>query len=277
MRLGLAKFGYIGSSFIDKLLDERAEREDLDVFCVGSGSKMDSKSSKEVSNRLLEVDCDAYLVVSPNPSSPSFSEAIELFEDVEEPVVVLGDYVGKKAIDKLKKVGIGYVFVYGDPLIGARKELLDPIEMADFNSNVLRVLSNTGVFRELVAEVDRLVDSVKKGSEYLPKRVLDPMEVVSSEFENPYAMAKARGALEIAEDVADKNTEACFNIEEKERYLKLVSASHEMMQKAAELAKEAREIEKSNDSVLRQPHDSNGELLFKRELLKDFESNKNKK
>ncbi|PTD94621.1 F420-dependent methylenetetrahydromethanopterin dehydrogenase [archaeon SCG-AAA382B04] len=270
MKLGIAKLGHIGSSFVDKLLDERAEREDLDVFCIGSGSKMDPCSSKEVIKKLFETNCDAYIVVSPNPSTPGSREALEKIEEIEEPIVIIGDVAGKEVREDLEKWGFGYIFVYGDALIGARKEFLDPVEMADFNSNVLKVLSLTGVFRKIVSETDRLIDSVKKDSNYLPKDILEPNKIVSEEFENPYARAKARASLEISQNVAILNQKACFKLDNRDEYLPLVVATHEMMEKASELAKEAREIEKTNDNVLRKPHDYDGGFLEKRELFEEF-------
>ena len=34
-------------------------------------------------------------------------------------------------------------------MIGARREFLDPVEMADFNGNLVKVLALTGAFRKL--------------------------------------------------------------------------------------------------------------------------------
>ena len=36
-----------------------------------------------------------------------------------------------------------------DAMIGARREFLDPIEMADYNGNLIKVLAGTGAFRKL--------------------------------------------------------------------------------------------------------------------------------
>ena len=55
-------------------------------------------------------------------------------------------------------------------------------------------------------------------------------------------------------------------MQEPERYVPIVAAAHEMMRVAAMLADEARELEKSGDTVLRQPHKKSGEILTKTAL-----------
>ena len=57
-----------------------------------------------------------------------------------------------------------------------------------------------------------------------------------------------------------------LHIERKRVYMPLLAAAHEMMKTSAELCMEAREIEKSNDSVLRMPHHAKQHILTKRKL-----------
>jgi opine dehydrogenase len=87
-------------------------------------------------------------------------------------------------------------------MIGARREFLDPVEMADFNGNLVKVLAITGAFRKLQLAVDLVIDQVKagkKGAELvLPKIVMTTDKAVEGEFTNNYALAKARAAHEIA-------------------------------------------------------------------------------
>ncbi|MEE3418215.1 MAG: F420-dependent methylenetetrahydromethanopterin dehydrogenase, partial [Methanosphaera sp.] len=47
-------------------------------------------------------------------------------------------------------------------------------------------------------------------------------------------------------------------------------ASHELMSAAAKLADEAREIEKSNDSVLRTPHAKDGSVWVRQSLVDTY-------
>jgi len=71
----------------------------------------------------------------------------------------------------------------------------------------------------------------------------------------------------MAEKVAQVNFPACFMLKDVERICLTAAAGHEIMRAAAELANQAREIEKSNDTVFRQPHAKNGALLRKTRLF----------
>ena len=86
-------------------------------------------------------------------------------------------------------------------------------------------------------------------------------------FTNPYALTKAMAAGTIAENVGKVSTKACFKVKDKERYIKLVSAAHEMAFQAAKLAEEARNLEKGNDTVNRTPHHKRGHSLSKSKLM----------
>ena len=71
----------------------------------------------------------------------------------------------------------------------------------------------------------------------------------------------------IAEKVADIDVKACFVEKDPEKYIPLVCAAHEMMRIASMLADEAREIEKTNDTVFRNPHAKDGKILSKNKLM----------
>ena len=86
-------------------------------------------------------------------------------------------------------------------------------------------------------------------------------------FSNPYAKAKAIAAYSMAEKVAELDVKGCFMMKEPEKYVPIVAAAHELLGEAAKLAKEAREIEKYSDSVLRMPHSRKGEILKKTKLM----------
>ncbi|WGI17076.1 F420-dependent methylenetetrahydromethanopterin dehydrogenase [Methanonatronarchaeum sp. AMET-Sl] len=269
MLVGIGKFGFIGSSFVDALLDERADRDDVDVRVVGSGSKMRVEDCVSVMESLLEFDLDFLILVSPNPGMPGPSRARELAVGSGVPCLVISDHLGVGSKDVVEECGFGYIYVKGDPLIGARREFLDSVEMADFNSNVLKILSLCGSFRKLQIEVDRFLGS-DPGDPYLPRCIITPEKAVENEFSNPYAASKAIAALEIADRVAEINHKVCFQIDDRERYVRLASSSHEMLRKAASLAEEAREIEKNNNSVRRTPHLSSGDWVEKKGLFEDL-------
>ncbi len=269
VRIGVVKVGNIGTStMIDLLLDERAEREDVDFRVVGSGPKMREEECRECAQKILEFNPDLVLIVSPNPALPGPTSARRVVAGAGKPVVVVGDAPGKKAVPDLEKEGMGYLLIEADAMIGARREFLDPAEMALFNANVIKVLAATGAFNVVCEEVDKVIEGVKKGSPYLPRVVITRQKAVEGAgFQNPYALAKAMAAYEMAKKVAEVSVEGCFKMKEMKEYVPTVASSHELMEAAARLAGEARELEKSSDSLLRKPHADDGRLLSKRKLM----------
>jgi methylenetetrahydromethanopterin dehydrogenase len=116
-----------------------------------------------------------------------------------------------------------------------------------------------------------VIDQVKEGKKgeqiALPKVVMTSDKAVDCEFTNPYAVAKARAAYEIASAVAMVNVKGCFMTKEWEKYIPIVASAHEMMRVAAALCDEAREIEKAGDGVLRKPHKKDGVIVSKTALI----------
>ena len=272
VKICILKLGAIGSSvLLEYLLDERAEREDIEVRVFSTGAKMfASKYGEELANIVADQDFDLYIVASPNATVKGPTKAREVLREKGKRVIVISDAPTKKIVEDLNAKGFGYFIVLGDAMIGARREFLDPVEMALFNADIIKVLAITGVFRALHKEINRVIDELKAGKEpELPKIVLDKETVVTKygEFKNPYAKAKAMAAYEIARRVADVTVEGCFKVQEWERYTALVAAAHEMMRNAAKLAEEAREIEKANDTVVRTPHHPDGTILYKEKLI----------
>ncbi|TDA33556.1 MAG: F420-dependent methylenetetrahydromethanopterin dehydrogenase [Hadesarchaea archaeon] len=269
VRIGVVKVGNIGTStMIDLLLDERAEREDIDFRIVGSGPKMQEEDCKECAQKILEFNPHLVLIVSPNPALPGPTAARRIVAGAGKPVIVIGDAPGKKAVPDLEKEGMGYLLIEADAMIGARREFLDPAEMALFNANVIKVLAATGAFNVICEEVEKAIEGIKKGSPYLPRVVITRQKAVETAgFQNPYALAKAMAAYEMAKKVADLSVEGCFKMKEMKEYVPTVASSHEMMETAARLAGEARELEKATDSLLRRPHADDGKLLSKRKLM----------
>lgn len=266
MKLGVAKAGNIGTStMLELLLDERADREDLDVVVSGSGAKMGVDEVESCVNRVLDQDPDVALYVSPNLTVEGPGRAAEILGESDVPAVLVGDGPSAEATEELEEKGLGYVIVTADPMIGARREFLDPSEMALFNGHVVTLLSCTGGFAAVQDALDRFVNS---GGDELPRVVVDRDTAVEhGDFENPYAEAKAMAAYEAAEKAADLDVEGCFMVHDSEKYIPLVAAAHEMVRSAAELADEARELEKAGDHVARTPHANDGTVLSKKELM----------
>ncbi len=271
VKICILKMGCIGCSpLLEYLLDERADRKDIEVRVFGVGAKLFAEEyGKELAEKALKEECDLYIVVSPNATLPGPTKAREMLREKGKNVLIISDAPTKKIVKDLEAKGFGYILALADSMLGARREFLDPEEMAIFNSDIIKVLAITGVYKIIYTEIDKIIESIKKGEKpELPKIIIDKEKAVGAgQFKNPYAKAKAMAAFEIARRVADLTTEGCFKVKERERYVPIVAAAHEMMRLAAKLAEEAREIEKCNDTLVRTPHNPEGVLLYKEKLM----------
>ena len=270
VKVGFLKLGCIGSALLlEFMLDERAEREDIDVRVVGAGAKLGTEQAEEAARIMLEFKPQIVIVTSPNATLPGPKRAREIIKAAGLPVLVVSDSPAKKSVQELEQQGFGYIIVEADSMIGARREFLDPIEMVLFNLDVTRVLAITGALNLLTAEIDRAIESIKKGTQLsLPKIVVDRERAIkAASFSNPYSGTKAMAAYETARRVSDISVEGCFAVKEWERYTQIVSSAHEMMRQAARLADDARETEKTQDAVSRTPHYDDGSILQKRRLM----------
>ena len=274
VKVGIAKLGNIASGVMGELLlDERADREDMITFMATSGTKLQPEDIDRVVNNMKAWAPDFCIVVSPNGVLPGPTQARENLAAAGIPCVVITDDITtkKEQFTALKESGFGYIIMKADAMIGARREFLDPIEMADYNGNLVKVLALTGAFRKMQTELDKVIDQVKAGKKgkdlALPKVVMTADKAVDGEFSNPYALAKARAAYEIAQQVAAVNVKGCFMTKEWEKYIPIVSSAHEMMRQAMLLCEEARELEKGMDAVIRKPHKKTGEIVAKTALI----------
>lgn len=266
VKIGIIKCGNIGTSpVLDLLLDERADRPNIDTCVIGSGAKMNPEEIEKAVPLMLEMERDFVIFISPNPGAPGPAKARELLSAADVPAIIIGDAPGLRAKDEMDEQGLGYIIVKADPMIGARREFLDPTEMASFNSDVIKVLALTGAYRVVQNTIDEVIATVEAGNAIeLPKVVISrDVAVTAAGFANPYAQAKAMAAYEIATKVADIDVEGCFMTREAEKYIPIVASAHEMLGVAAKLATEARDIEKANDTVVRTPHGGQGQTLAK--------------
>jgi len=271
VKVGVAKLGNIASGvMVELLLDERADREDMQTFMATSGTKLEVEDVDRVVSNLIAYKPDFAIVVSPNGVLPGPTGAREALKAAGIPVIVITDDVTtKKEWADLKESDFGYIIQKADSMIGARREFLDPSEMSDYNGNLVKVLTITGAFRKMQLAIDAVIDQVKEGKSALelPKIVMTADKAVKDEFSNPYAYAKARAAFEIAAAVAMVNVKGCFMTKGFENYVPIVASAHEMMRSAMLLCEEAREIEKSCDGVVRKPHKKDGVLVSKTVLI----------
>jgi methylenetetrahydromethanopterin dehydrogenase len=268
------KIGFIGTTIIiEALLDERSSRTDLKMRVVSCGVSMDESEAEDVSRLAADIESDLYVVITPNAALPGPKKAREVLKETGKPIIAVSDEPSRRAMRKLPEEGIGYIVIYGDPMIGAVISFLDPVEMAIFNGDVLKLLSVTGVFRLIQSELDRVLDEIKSGkAPRLPEIVITKTKALEySDLQNPYAYGKAMAAFEMGRNVASLTTEGVFKTEDRTETIHKVTAAHELIRQAAILADEAREIEKGNDSVIRIAHFKSGERRKKTELHGRYE------
>ena len=126
--------------------------------------------------------------------------------------------------------GLGYIIVMSDPMIGAKREWLDPTEMAIFNSDILKVLAETGALRLVQQTIDAVIAQADAGEAIeLPKLIVTAEKAAEAGgFANPYAKAKAIAAYEMAGSVANLDMKGCFMTKGFENFIPLVAAAHEL-------------------------------------------------
>ena len=267
LNITVVKTGFLAvTTLIEALLDERASRKDISIRSVSSGAKMNKADIDAVEQLAKSIDTDLFIVVSPNASLDG-PKILALNLGKLKPTILISDNPATKIIEELKGK-IGYIIIQADPLIGIRKEFLDPIEMSNFNSDVIKVLSITGAFSALIHALDSFINESTNGNTNLPNIIIDKHQALEhSGLSNPYAKSKALASYEMTRLVGRLSAEGGYKEKDREKYLLVVSASHELIRQAAKLADEARELEKENDTVHRNIHDSSGKTLTKKKFF----------
>lgn len=265
LKIGILKNGTIGSSLLLAfLMDERAEATRINVYEVTSGAKMHPpEMCIKTMDDLLKWGPELIIMSSPNAALPGPKSTREMAGII--PTIVISDAPAKKAVDEIKEKNMGYILVNCDSMIGARRPYLDPVEMSIFNSDLLKVLAITGALQVIADELNKVIlDMLEGRSPSLPQIIVDSnVATEAAKFSNPYAKVKAIAAFELAASVSKVTGKACFQLKERSEYMPLLAAAHEMMRTAARMCDEAREIEKSNDTVIRKPHHSKQHFLTK--------------
>ena len=270
LKIVFAKIGMIGiTPMIEGLFDERAVRKDIVIRSVYSGCRMEPSDAKEVLETALALKPQLLIFVTPYLQGEGPMAGVEMLCGSGVPSCVVSNTATKEVLNKLEENNIGYIIVDADPMIGAKKEFLDPVEMCLFNSDIIRVLALTGVYRAIQIEVDKMIEALKQGLKpQPPKLILDKAKALAyAGYHNPYAAAKAMAAYEACRLVAELSTRGCYAVKEIGRALHYVSASHEVMRLAARMVDEAREMEKKNDTVERLIHISDGSVIRRVRLL----------
>ncbi|MBD3186001.1 F420-dependent methylenetetrahydromethanopterin dehydrogenase [Candidatus Bathyarchaeota archaeon] len=269
-KLGVILVGNIGMSpLLAMIIDERADRKDLDTVVASSGAKLGKEECIKTTKKIIDEQPDLILWSSPNAALPGPKKSRDLLQETGIPTIIISDAPSKKASDEIKERGMGYFVIPADSMIGARREFLDPTEMVSFNADLLKVLAFTGIVKLVVTEIEKVITAIKQGSTPELPTILVKKEnaLDAAEYRNPYAMAKAMAAHEISVAVSKLNTEGCFKTKGRENYMPIITAAHEMMRIAAFLCDEAREIEKGTGLVHRAPHYKDGHVMTKTGFL----------
>jgi methylenetetrahydromethanopterin dehydrogenase len=177
------KIGYIGTTIIiEALLDERSARKDIKMRVVSCAVSMEVEDSEEVARIAAGIDSELYVVVSPNAALKGPKAARDILAETGKPIIVVSDAPSRKALKDLPE-GMGYFVIYGDPMISAKSAFLDPVEMASFNGDVLKVLAVTGAFRLMQSELDRVIDEIKEGKKpELPHLVITKSRALAAAY-----------------------------------------------------------------------------------------------
>ncbi len=270
LNIGILKNGTIGSSLLLAfLMDERAEATRINIREVTSGAKMHpADHCVDTMKKLLEFGPDLVIMSSPNAALGGPKAARDMAKETGIPTIIISDSPAKKAVEEIQEKGMGYILVNCDSMIGARRPFLDPVEMSCFNADLLKVLAITGALQLIAEELNKVIMDMLEGrTPTLPQIIVDASTALkTAKFTNPYAEAKAMAAYELAASVSKVTGKACFKLKERADYMPLLAAAHEMMRTAAIMCDEAREIEKSNDTVIRRPHHAKQRMLTKIKL-----------
>ena len=88
VKVGVAKLGNIASGvMVELLLDERADRTDMQTFMATSGTKLEVEDVDRVVKNLIAYKPDFAIVVSPNGVLPGPTGAREALKAAGIPVV----------------------------------------------------------------------------------------------------------------------------------------------------------------------------------------------
>ena len=270
IKFGIIKVGCMGSlPLLEFLIDERADREDVDVIVCGSGAKLGLKQCETVTKLMISQNPQFVILIGPAQQAPGPKHARKLLVEAGIPTLVISDGPARKLIKDFETGGVGYFIIDADAMIGARREFLDPIEMILFNSDMLKILAVTGVLQLITNEIDQLIQAVKEDAPLKLPHILVTKEqaIEVSSLSNPYAKTKAMAAYEIAKRAATINSQGCFRVTEWQHYTALVASGHELIRDAARMADEAREIDKAGDQVKRSPHYPDGVVGKKVRLI----------
>ena len=108
IKIGVFKCGNVGTATIfELLLDELAQRKDITVRTVTTGSKMSAEDVKDALPKIFEFDPDLLVLISPNPSVSGPTIARERAIQNKINTIVMSDAVAKRMVKDLEKQVFG--------------------------------------------------------------------------------------------------------------------------------------------------------------------------
>ena len=275
VKVTFVKIGYIATTtLIDALLDERGGRKDLQMRVVSSSVSMEEEASVDVAKMAAGIPSDLYVVVSPNAAMPGPTKAREALRATGKPVIVVSDEPSRKTLKENPVEGVGYIVVTNDPMIGAKQSFLDPVEMALFNADAIRVLAVTGSFRIVQQEIDKVIEQIGRGEKPTLPQVVIEKENGARRGADIEPLRAGQGDGRIRGEPAASPTSA-QRAHSRSRNRRDTSQSSPRPTSCSGRRRRPptrqREMEKGNDSAARLAHFSKGETRKKTKLGDKFE------
>ncbi len=265
------------TTLVDIMIDERATRKDIDATVLSSSTKLSVEAAEKIIKLVDHVETELLVIVSPNANLDGPKRLIDEFAG-KYPTLLVSDAGDKETREQWREKGVGYLIAPFDPMIGAKKDFLDPAEMCLFNAHITAAFSSCGVFSYITYEIDKIIEQMNNGEEVkLPYKYLSSMEVASFlPYASEFSRAKAIAALEMLTQAGKINVKGCYVEKDREKSLLLLAAAHEMVRQTSLIADEIRENEKAVDKLVRYPHATDGKWLHKTQFFEESKEYKHK-
>ncbi len=265
VKITFVKIGNITlTTLVDIMIDERGSREDIEATVISSSTKLQPSDVERLFPLIDQVKTDLMIMISPNANLKGPQKLIDNYQD-KYPLLVISDAADKDLRAQWRDKGIGYLIAPFDPMIGAKKDFLDPSEMCLFNGHIISCFSATGVFSYFTNQIDEIINMIKNGEELsLPTKYLSSKEIVTNTtFSNDFSKPKAYACLEMLAQVGKLNVSGLYVEKDEKVALLKVGAAHEMVRQANLLSDEIREMEKAGNHLAKYPHAKDGSTLHK--------------
>ena len=104
IKVGVLKVGCLGTlTLLEMLLDERADRTDIDVRVIGTGAKVGPKQCKEATEIMLKIKPKLVVLVGPAQTTQGPIQARKMLKAAGIPTILISDSPLKKVIADIEK------------------------------------------------------------------------------------------------------------------------------------------------------------------------------